>query len=66
MPISDIAAGMYSALGVMIALLREDHGLSPDEAYALTSVAVDLRISEVVDAPNWLVSAALPNSIFAA
>lgn len=31
---------------------------------ALCSVAVDLRISEVVDAPNWLVSAYLPKAIF--
>ncbi len=31
----------------------------------MRSVAVDLRISEVVDAPNWLVSAYLPKAIFA-
>jgi acetamidase/formamidase len=27
-------------------------------------VAVDLKISEIVDAPNWIVSAYLPLSIF--
>jgi acetamidase/formamidase len=32
----------------------------------LCSVAVDLKISEVVDAPNWVVSACLPLSIFTA
>jgi acetamidase/formamidase len=26
-------------------------------------VAVDLSISEIVDAPNWIVSASLPESI---
>ena len=28
------------------------------------SVAVDLKISEIVDAPNWLVSAFLPECVF--
>ena len=41
-----------------------EHKLAPELAYALCSVAVDLRISEVVDAPNWLVSAYLPRTIF--
>jgi acetamidase/formamidase len=31
--------------------------------YALCSVAVDLRIHEVVDAPNWVVGAFLPDNI---
>jgi len=35
-----------------------------EAAYALCSVAVDLRISEVVDAPNWVVSAFLPLDLF--
>jgi acetamidase/formamidase len=62
----DLREAARCAVREMIALLGEDHGFSPNEAYALASVAVDLRISEVVDAPNWLVSAVLPNSIFAA
>jgi acetamidase/formamidase len=33
--------------------------------YALCSVAVDLKISQVVDVPNVLVSAFLPLDIFA-
>ncbi len=32
----------------------------------LCSVAVDLRISEVVDAPHWIVTAFLPEAVFAA
>jgi acetamidase/formamidase len=34
------------------------------EAYALVSVACDLRIHEVVDAPNWVVGCFVPDSIF--
>ena len=39
----------------MIAYLGATRDLSPAEAYGLCSVAVDLKISEVVDAPNWVV-----------
>jgi acetamidase/formamidase len=42
----------------------KEYGLSPEQSYCLCSVAVHLRLSEVVDAPNWVVSAYLPNSIF--
>jgi formamidase len=48
----------------MIDYLGREYRLGPDLAYALCSVAADLRISEVVDAPNWVVSAYLPKSIF--
>jgi acetamidase/formamidase len=34
-------------------------GLSLEDAYLLASVAADLKISEVVDRPNWVVSAHL-------
>ncbi len=49
----------------MIDHLVATKGLTRQEAYALCSVAVDLKISEVVDAPNWIVSAFLPENIFA-
>ena len=35
-----------------------------EEAYAVASVACDLRIHEVVDAPNWVVGCFVPESIF--
>jgi formamidase len=35
-------------------------GFTRQQAYAICSVAVDLRISELVDVPNVVVSAALP------
>jgi formamidase len=44
--------------------LTATRGLGPEEAYVLMSVAAELRMSEVVDAPNALVSAALPLDIF--
>jgi formamidase len=34
-------------------------GLAAVDAYLLASVAADLKISEVVDMPNWVVSAHL-------
>jgi acetamidase/formamidase len=40
------------------------HGRSRQEAYAIASVAADLRIHEVVDVPNWVVGAFLPEAIF--
>jgi acetamidase/formamidase len=60
----DLMAASRQAVRNMIAYLGRCHGLTPEEAYVLCSVAVDLKISEVVDAPNWVVSAFLPLSIF--
>jgi acetamidase/formamidase len=39
-------------------------GWTPQQAYAICSVAVDLKISQVVDVPNMLVSAFLPEDTF--
>jgi len=47
----------------MIELLSE-RGFSREQAYVICSVAVDLRISNVVDVPNYVVSAILPEAIF--
>ncbi len=52
------------AVRAMIQHLVAMHGLTREEAYVLSSVAVDLKISEVVDAPNWVVSAFLPLAVF--
>ena len=40
-------------------------GLSPEEAYALLSVAGDLRIHEIVNAPRWVVGMTLPDAVLA-
>ena len=47
----------------MIDLLQE-RGFSREQAYVICSVAVDLRVSNVVDVPNYVVSALLPEAIF--
>src|SRR5438552_3106122 len=60
----DLFACAQQAIRYMIDHLVAERGLSREEAYVLSSVAVDLRISEIVDAPNWIVSAFLPESIF--
>jgi acetamidase/formamidase len=60
----DLWAATQQAVREMVAHLVGTYGLEPLEAYALCSVAVDLKIAEVVDAPNWVVTALLPLSIF--
>jgi acetamidase/formamidase len=60
----DLMEAARDAIRHMIAYLVRDHGLTREEAYILCSVAVDLKLSEVVDAPNWVVSAFLPMSLF--
>ena len=52
-----------NALLSMIDLLQ-DRGFSKEQAYCICSVAVDLRISNVVDVPNFVVAALLPEDIF--
>ena len=48
----------------MIDWMGREHGLDPVRAYLLCSVAVDLRISEIVDMPNVIVTAHCPLGIF--
>ena len=52
-----------NALVNMIDLLQE-RGWSREQAYIICSVAVDLRVSNIVDLPNVTVSAFLPEDIF--
>ena len=52
-----------NALIAMIDVLQE-RGFTRNQAYVISSVAVDLRVSAVVDLPNVLVSAVLNEAIF--
>lgn len=61
----DLMAGAHSAVSRMIDLLGREHGLQPEDAYMLASVCGDLKISEIVDAPNWVVSFYFPRAVFA-
>lgn len=49
----------------MIDRLEIERGMNGNDAYALLSVAGDLKIAEVVDMPHYLVAMHLPKSIFA-
>jgi acetamidase/formamidase len=60
----DLMTGAREAVSRMIDLLGAQHGLSAVDAYMLCSVCGDLRISEIVDAPNWLVSFYFPRIVF--
>jgi acetamidase/formamidase len=60
----DLMEATKQAIRHMVDHLVREHSLTREEAYILCSVAVDLKVSEVVDAPNWIVSAYLPLSIF--
>ena len=53
-----------NALLNMIDYLVDARGLTRQQAYCLISVAVDLKVSQVVDVPNLIVSAFLPLGIF--
>ena len=44
------------AVAFMVEYLVAEHGLGRNEAYALCSLAGDLKIAEVVDVPNMLVA----------
>ena len=59
----DITLAARNALLNMIDHLTE-RGWTRQQAYAICSVAVDLKISALVDVPNMLVSAFLPEDIF--
>jgi formamidase len=60
----NLTLASQNALLSMIDYLVADHRLTREQAYILTSVAVDLRISQIVNHPNVLVSAFLPLDIF--
>jgi acetamidase/formamidase len=47
----------------MVEYLQSEHGLSTDEAYALCSLAGDLKIAEVVDMPHMLVTMHLSKKV---
>lgn len=60
----DLMENSKNAVRDMIEWLVETKGLSREDAYVLCSVAGDLRISQIVDAPNWGVSFYMPLSVF--
>ena len=60
---TDLMEGARIAVSQMIDLLCQRHGMSAVDAYMLCSVCADLRISEIVDQPNWVVSFYFPRVV---
>lgn len=61
----DLTLAARDALIQMIDYIQRKHGLTAEQAYILASVAVDLRIGQVVDVPNYIVTAVLNEGVFA-
>jgi acetamidase/formamidase len=61
----DLMEATRDATRAAIAHIVERRGGTVQEAYALVSVACDLRIHEVVDVPNWVVGCFVPDGLFA-
>ena len=60
----DLTLAARNALINMIDYIADAYSFTREQAYCLASVAVDLRVSQVVDVPNMTVSAVLPLDIF--
>ena len=60
----DVSLAARDALLEMLDYLLKTYGSDRAPAYALMSAAVDLRISELMNASNLLVSALLPLDVF--
>jgi acetamidase/formamidase len=60
----DLYVAAQDAVRAMIAHVVDRYGLSPEDAYVLASLCVDLKISEIVDAGQFVVSALLPLAVF--
>jgi acetamidase/formamidase len=60
----DLMEATRGATRAAILHVVERRGGSAAEAYAIVSVACDLRIHEVVDVPNWVVGCFIPDWLF--
>jgi formamidase len=60
----DVTLAARRALLEMIDYLSSTYGFEQEAAYVLASVAGELRVSQIVDLPNALVSLLLPTDVF--
>jgi acetamidase/formamidase len=60
----DLYAAAQDAVRAMVDHVAGRYGLSGEDAYLLASLCVDLKISEIVDAGQYIVSALLPEAVF--
>ena len=61
---ADINLAARNALAAMIDYITSEYGYDRTQAYMIASVAVDMRIGQLVDVPNVGVTAVLPLDIF--
>jgi amidase len=60
----DLMSAARDAVAGMVDLLCAQRGMAAVDAYMLVSTCGDLRISEIVDMPNWVVSFYFPRCVF--
>jgi acetamidase/formamidase len=60
----DLYIAAQDAIRAMVDHIDATYGLGREDSYVLCSLAVDLKISEIVDAGQYIVSALLPEAIF--
>lgn len=60
----DLYVAAQDAIRSMVDHIHQTYDLTPVDAYLLCSLAVDLKISEIVDAGEYIVSALLPEAVF--
>ncbi|PKP75818.1 MAG: acetamidase [Alphaproteobacteria bacterium HGW-Alphaproteobacteria-6] len=60
----DLMTAARDAVAAMIDHLCATRGMAAVDAYMLVSTCGDLRISEIVDMPNWVVSFYFPRAVF--
>ena len=61
---ADINLAARNALASMIDYIMSEYGYDRTQAYMIASIAVDMRIGQLVDVPNVGVTAILPLDIF--
>ncbi|MDX6525668.1 MAG: hypothetical protein QOI43_1179 [Gaiellales bacterium] len=61
---TDLMVASQAAVRAMIEHLGRERGLSREDAYILCALAGDLKITEVVDAPMWMVGMFMPDAVF--
>ncbi|ANU27597.1 acetamidase [Planococcus versutus] len=60
----DLMEASRDAIRAMVEHISSTYALDPKDAYLLSSACVDLKISEIVDAGQYIVSALLPLAVF--
>ncbi len=60
----DLTVATKTAIQEMIDFLVATRGLSPHDAYSLTSIAANVAVTQLVDVPNLGVHVKIPKSIF--